>query len=68
MSTVMRIRELREALGMSQSELARTMGVSHVTVSHWETGVKQPLARRIPALAQALHCDINDLYAADAAG
>lgn len=34
----MRIRELRERRGISQSELARRMGVKHPSVVQWETG------------------------------
>lgn len=63
MPNTMRIRELREAKGLSQSELARIIGVSHVTINHWEAGVKQPLARRLPTLASVLGVDINDLFA-----
>ena len=32
------IRELREKLGLTQSELAQLLGVHAVTVSRWETG------------------------------
>ena len=35
------IRERRQALGISQEELAQRLYVSRVTVSHWETGVRQ---------------------------
>lgn len=31
------IRERRQALGISQEELAQRLYVSRVTVSHWET-------------------------------
>lgn len=36
-------RALREAAGLSQQELANTIGVTRQAVSHWETG-----ARNIP--------------------
>lgn len=35
------IRERRQALGLSQEELAQRLYVSRVTVSHWETSGRQ---------------------------
>ncbi len=64
----LRIRELREDLGLGQCDLARVVGVSQTTVCQWESGNKTPMAAKLPALAQALNCTINDLFAADAAG
>lgn len=42
------VRALRDALGMTQEEFAREVGVSFTTVSRWETGRGAPsrLARR----------------------
>jgi len=42
------VRALRDALGMTQEEFAREVGVSFTTVSRWETGRGTPsrLARR----------------------
>ncbi len=42
------IRELREALGVTQEEFARELGVSLTTVSRWENGhgKPSPLAQR----------------------
>lgn len=36
------IRAKREELGLTQKEWAKSLGVSHVTVSKWETGVQVP--------------------------
>lgn len=36
------IRAKRKELGLSQKEWAKSLGVSHVTVSKWETGVQVP--------------------------
>lgn len=35
------IREHRQRLELSQDELAQKLYVSRITVSHWETGVRQ---------------------------
>ena len=58
----MRIRELRERLGISQSELARRMGVKHTFVIQWETGKAMPAAAKLPKLAAILEVAIGDLY------
>lgn len=58
----MRIRELRERLGISQSELARRMGVKHTSVIQWETGKTMPTADKLPRLASILEVTIDELY------
>ena len=39
-------RSIRERAGLSQSELARSLGVDSGTVSKWEAGERSPRARR----------------------
>lgn len=58
----MRIRELREAEGITQTALASRMGVSRQAVNQWETGTVWPSAQILPALAAALGCSIDELY------
>ena len=41
------VRELRERLGLTQSEFAREVGVEAATVSRWERGVMKPTALAI---------------------
>lgn len=36
------IRAMREGLGMNQSEFADLLGVTRVTVWHWENGKQRP--------------------------
>jgi transcriptional regulator with XRE-family HTH domain len=36
------LRRWREGRGISQSDLARRLGVDRVTVARWETGARQP--------------------------
>lgn len=59
---VMRIHELREAAGQTQAQLATQLGLSQCTISAWESEVYLPKARQLPALADALGCEINDLF------
>ncbi|MBC5747082.1 helix-turn-helix transcriptional regulator [Dysosmobacter sp. NSJ-60] len=58
----MRIRELRERLGISQAELARRMGVKHTSVIQWETGKAMPAAAKLPKLAEVLGVEIGELF------
>src|SRR5258706_4782162 len=43
------VRELRDALGVSQAVFAHLLGVSVILVKSWESGVRQPnlMARRL---------------------
>jgi transcriptional regulator with XRE-family HTH domain len=45
------IRELRRAANLTQAELAERIGVSKMSISHWETGRNEPSARQLRALA-----------------
>ena len=56
------IRTYRERKGYTQRRLAGMVGVSEVTVSQWESGVRTPSSRILPALSSALGCKIDDLY------
>jgi len=47
------IRELRRAAGWSQTELAEHIGISKMSISHWETARNEPSARQVRALAEA---------------
>ena len=59
---VMRIKELREAAGLKQTELAASMGVFKTVLSNWESEVALPRARDIPYLARALGVTIDELF------
>lgn len=59
---VMRIKELRNAAGLRQKQVAVCMGVLQSAVSNWETEVALPKARELPRLAQVLGCSISELF------
>ena len=59
---ILRIRELREAAGISQKRLAELMGVQPSVICNWESETALPRTRQLPALAAALGCTINDLF------
>ncbi len=56
------IRTRREAMGMTRAELAKRTGVCASLVTRWEAGTRIPATERLPALAQALSCEIGDLF------
>ena len=60
--TRFRIRELREARGVSQYGLARRLGVTKMAVSRWESGAAMPTADKLPTIAALLECEVSDLY------
>ena len=61
----MKIRELRQARGLSQARLAEDVGVSKPAVCKWETGVSVPRTELLPLLARVLDCSIDELFGGD---
>ena len=55
------VRQLREARGMTQAELAQRIGVSSKTVSKWETAKGLPDITLLQPLAQALGISVIEL-------
>ena len=56
------IRPRRRAAGMTLEELAAEVGCTLQAVSCWERGQTLPTADRLPQLAKALGCTIDDLF------
>lgn len=59
---IMKIKELREAAGMTQAQLAVAMGMMQSAVANWESEVSLPRSRQLPLLAKTLGVKINDLF------
>jgi transcriptional regulator with XRE-family HTH domain len=49
-----RLRSLRERLGLTQSDVARHIGVDPSNVSRWEAGLARPRPRHAAALLALL--------------
>ena len=58
----MKIKELRQAAGMTQVELAERVKVNQTAVSQWERGSALPSCDKLPELADALSCTIDALF------
>jgi transcriptional regulator with XRE-family HTH domain len=56
-----RLRELREAAGMSLRELARQIGEQPSNVSFWERTGRLPRSNVLTPIAQALGVSVEDL-------
>ena len=60
------VRAARLAAGLSQSQLARRLGVGVINVSRWETGVSSPTPHRLPVVAQALAVPVEGILSQEA--
>jgi len=58
-------RERREALGLSQEALARSLGVTVRTVGRWEQGSHAPPTNQLRRLARALRVKVGELKRTD---
>lgn len=56
-----RLREVRLARGLTQSELADRCGTSIAAISHIERGTKVPTLTTLVRLADALECKVTKL-------
>ena len=54
MSIAERITAARERAGLTQTELARRLGIRPQSVQQWENGLSAPRARRLSEVAAAL--------------
>jgi DNA-binding transcriptional regulator YiaG len=60
------LKQIREALGMSQREFAKTLGTYHKTINRWENGQTKPMfsLAQIKALQREMRklgLDFDDL-------
>lgn len=62
MSIGSRIKERREELGITQQQLAASLGVSKGAVGNYETDANSPKASIMYKVFDVLKCDANYLY------
>lgn len=61
----LKLRELREAKGLSQRSVAAEINVSPSAVAQWELGQNDPSMKNIHALADLLDCTTDRLLGRD---
>jgi transcriptional regulator with XRE-family HTH domain len=62
-----RLRQLREAAGLSQEQLAKRAAISVDSVQNWEQDRTRPRLEFLPRLAQALSVTMDELLVSQAA-
>lgn len=55
------LKNLRKAVGLSQTQLADMLNVSNRTVSHWEHGNSEPSLSQLKELKSILRVEYDDL-------
>lgn len=63
----MRIKQLREAAGLSQRELGERIGISGPAVAMWESGENRPSLTNLEKLADVLGVSIDAILGRDPA-
>lgn len=56
------LRGLRQRAGLTQIDLAKALGVNRASIIAWEAGTAWPSAGKLPLIAGALNCSIDELY------
>lgn len=57
----MTIKDIREALGLTQAEFAEKLGTSQVAVSRWEKGLVRPGVEYLSRIAALGSCAMEDI-------
>jgi len=59
------IRSLREKAALSQSELARKLGVTRSSVNAWESGLSAPTAVYLIEMSKLFHVSVDFILGLD---
>jgi len=57
------MKKTRIASGLTQTDVAKELGLNQSTVSMWETGTSMPNPRLLPEIAKLYHCTVDELLA-----
>lgn len=57
-----KIKQLREAMGVTQKQFAAAIGEWTQSLSRWENGISSPNAEKLPKIAEALSVSILTLF------
>ncbi len=56
------LRKLRKEAGLTQTEMARRLGISQPTLNRLENGSQNTTLRTLTQICRALRCDPGDLF------
>lgn len=56
------LRSVRESKNISQPEMARRLGVTKMTISHWETGKRFMHANKVKKYCDALGVTVQSVF------
>ena len=62
MSFASRLRERREALGLTQAELGKLLNITGSAIGNYENGISSPKADILYRVFDVLQCDANYLF------
>ena len=62
------IQNLRVRKKLTQEQLAAILKIDRSTIAKWETGEAMPRADKLPEIAKALDCTIDELFKEDKEG
>ena len=65
MPKVNKLKACRERASLTQQELADILKIDRSAISKWETGEFLPRTEKLPAIAKALGCTIDELLKAE---
>lgn len=57
--------ECRKKAGMTQSDVARKLGITESSVCQWETGATHPSTKRLFEIAKLYGCTVDELLVPD---
>jgi transcriptional regulator with XRE-family HTH domain len=58
----LKLKQLRQAAGLTQFQLAVATGINQANISRWERGQREALVTAIPQLAVALGVEVQELF------
>jgi DNA-binding XRE family transcriptional regulator len=65
LSVTSKLSEYRKRKGLSQDELAQTVGLTKTTIQNWENGRNLGAVLRVLKVCHELDVDIRDLFEVD---
>ena len=61
-----RIADMRKALDITQTQLAKKLGVTRSAVNAWEMGLSTPQLKHVIAMAEIFHTTVDGLLSSSA--